>query len=213
MSEELIPLTEKEKRIGSVAAYDIHLKRQVNEDRILAERTSMFLLATSFLFLAFVTLLTSDLTGCIFTTLRILLPLVGISLTLLLLFFNIRAVKALGRWHDAQCKIEEAAETEVFKYMLAKEISPHYGRIMRNEEEEEKKRKEEKKKKEKVKKPKGWLGKTILKAKSILLRLKAKSKLPSKLSSTRAIYWLYLPITFFVLWIAALAVAIVIVAS
>ena len=35
-----------------VKAYDILQKRQISEDRILAERTSMFLLATAFLFVA-----------------------------------------------------------------------------------------------------------------------------------------------------------------
>jgi hypothetical protein len=164
----------------STKAYDIIQRRQINEDRILAERTSMFLLATSFLFAAFVVLLTSDSTGCIFKALGILLPSVGISLTLLLLRFNVSAVKALGRWHDAQCEIEGAAGAEVFKYMFDKKISPHYEDII---------------KKRNAKEPTSWLRKTILKAKSIL---------PSRLSSTRAIYWLYLPLVFLALWVTSL---------
>jgi hypothetical protein len=125
MVAKKIPLTASERRIGSVRAYDIHLERQKNEDRILAERTSMFLLATSFLFLAFATLLCSNCPDCITKPLGFILSGVGISLTLLLLQFNIRATKALGRWHDAQCKIEKSQEAVVFKYMEAKGISPH----------------------------------------------------------------------------------------
>jgi hypothetical protein len=125
MAAKKIPLTASERRIGSVRAYDIHQKRQINEDRILAERTSMFLLATAFLFVAFVMLLDPKWDGWIHTVLRIALPLVGISLTLLLLRFNVSAVKALGRWHDAQCQIEKAAEAVVFKYMKAEGILPH----------------------------------------------------------------------------------------
>lgn len=169
----------------SVEAYSILQRRQMNEDRILAERTSMFLVATSFLFAAFVVLLTSGLTDCIFKALGILLPSVGISLTLLLLRFNVSAVKALGRWHDAQRDIEGAAGAEVFKYMFDKKISPHYENII---------------KKRNAKEPTSWLGKAILRAKSIL---------PSRLSSTRAIYWLYLPLVFLALWVTSLVLAII----
>ena len=77
----------EEDEIGAVKAYEILKQRQINEDRILAERTSMFLLATSFLFLAFATLLSSDGTSCILKVLAIFLPIVGIFLTFLLFCF------------------------------------------------------------------------------------------------------------------------------
>jgi len=109
--------------IGPVEAYHILLQRQMSEDRILGERTSIFLLATSFLFLAFVTLLNPDWTGTIFKVLRILLPSVGLFLTFLLHCFNRGAINALAFWHAAQQKIEE--EAPEFAYMRESKISPH----------------------------------------------------------------------------------------
>ena len=128
MAAKKAPKAQTKGKIGAVEAYDILQKRQINEDRILAERTSMFLLATSFLFLAFATLLCLDCTDCIIKPLGILLPSVGIFLTFLLFFFNLGASRALTFWHKAQRKIEEAAEAEVFKYMKANDISPHIAK-------------------------------------------------------------------------------------
>lgn len=152
----------EEDKIGAVKAYDILQKRQISEDRILAERTSMFLLATAFLFLAFVTLLNPEWEGHIFKVLRIILPSVGIFLTLLLLIFNRSATKALGRWHDFARILEKKNE---FKYMLDKRIVPH------------------------TKNPKGWVRKIFL--------------------SSRTVYWLHLPLAFFVLWTTSLVFVIV----
>jgi len=50
----------------------------INEDRLLSERTNIFLLASSFLFAAFVLLLTSNV-----PVLSIILPVAGIILCLL----------------------------------------------------------------------------------------------------------------------------------
>ena len=153
----------------SIEAYEILKQRQMNEDRILGERTSIFLLATSFLFLAFVTLLNPDWTGTIFTVLRILLPIVGLFLTFLLYCFNQGAINALAFWHDSEKKIEE--EAPEFAYMRESEIAPHIH----------------------MKEPKSWWKKRLLRS--------------------RAIYKRYIPIAFFVLWITALAVAIVSIVS
>jgi hypothetical protein len=106
-----------------IKAYDILLRRQINEDRILGERTGRFLLATSFLFLAFVALLGLDLANPIFDVLRILLPIVGIFLTFVLYGVNLAAVNAVDFWHIAEYKIEE--EADEFKYMRDNEITPH----------------------------------------------------------------------------------------
>jgi len=123
MAGKKAPQAQTTGNIGAVEAYEILKQRQINEDRILAERTSMFLLATSFLFLAFVTLLNPCWTGCIFKVLRILLPSVGIFLTILLFFFNQGASRALLFWHMAQRKIEE--EAAEFDYMRNNDITPH----------------------------------------------------------------------------------------
>ena len=126
--------------MDAVKAYDILQKRQISEDRILAERTSMFLLATSFLFLAFVTLLNPEWEGRIFTVLRVLLPSVGIFLTLLLLIFNRSATKMLGRWHDAERLLENEVE---FEYMQTRGIAPH------------------------TENPKGWVRKILLSSRTV----------------------------------------------
>lgn len=109
--------------IGAVEAYNILLKRQINEDRIVVERTSMFLLATAFLFLAFITLLDPEWEGCIFTVLRFALPITGIILTALLYLFNRSAIKALAFWHDAQYELEKNAPE--FAYMRENRLGPH----------------------------------------------------------------------------------------
>lgn len=109
--------------MNALEAYKILLQRQMNEDRILGERTSLFLLATSFLFLAFVTLLNPDWTGTIFKVLRILVPLVGIFLTCVLYGMNRAATSASDFWHNAQRKIEE--NDPDFEYMRTNKITPH----------------------------------------------------------------------------------------
>jgi len=123
MPKDKTPLSQAEDDVGAVEAYNILQRRQMNEDRILAERTSMFLVATSFLFAAFVVLLTSAPTGCIFKVLGIILSSVGITLTVLLYIFNRNAIKAVTFWHDAQAKIE--FETSEFEYMRQKHVAPH----------------------------------------------------------------------------------------
>jgi hypothetical protein len=188
MPEEETPPTEKESEIGAVKAYEILKQRQVNEDRILAERTSMFLLATSFLFLAFVMLLTSAATGCTFTALRILLPIIGIILTFLLYCFNQGAVRAIAFWHDAERKIEE--ETTEFEYMRRNDITPHIAA------------------REFIEGRKEWVrdkdGHLIL-----ATPLKPICWCEKRLLSTRIIYRRYLPLTFLTLWVASLVVAII----
>jgi hypothetical protein len=165
----------------TMEAYDILQKRQINEDRILAERTSMFLVATSFLFAAFVVLLTSDSTGCIFKALGIILSGVGIILTFLLYIFNRGAVKALTFWHDSQCQIERKAPE--FAYMREHNICPHLERFESKEDNKDKKPSEDKKCEE-------------------------ASEYRKRTSGTRPIYKCWLPLTFGGLWVAALVVAI-----
>ncbi|MGD9118230.1 MAG: hypothetical protein PVJ08_05780 [Dehalococcoidia bacterium] len=168
-------------------AYRILLQRQTNEDRILAERTSMFLLATSFLFAAFVVLLTSNAAGCIFTAFRILLPIIGIILTFLLYCFNKGGVRAVAFWHDAERKIKE--EAKEFEYMRRNDITPHIaGREFIEGRKEWTRGQHYRLILVPVVKPKHWWQKRL---------------------STRIIYRRYLPLTFFTLWLASLVMAII----
>lgn len=139
MAAEKAPQTQTEDKIGAVETYNILLKRQINEDRIVVERTSMFLLATAFLFLAFITLLDPEWEGRIFTVLRFVLPILGILLTFLLYLFNRNAIKALAFWHDAQCKIER--ETPEFAYMRDNRLGPHLQRFKLDEDPKGKRKK------------------------------------------------------------------------
>ena len=109
--------------MNALEVYKILLQRQMNEDRILGERTSLFLLANSFLFLAFVTMLSLNLEGIAFQVLRVLLPLAGILLTFVLYGINRAADNASDFWHFAQYKIEE--EAPYFGYMRQNKIAPH----------------------------------------------------------------------------------------
>jgi len=108
--------------VSPLEAYDILLRRHVSEDRIVTERTGVFLAGSSILFLAFVMLLNPDLAP-IFRWLRILLPLVGICLTVVLYLSCKAADYALSFWHGAERKIED--ETSEFNYMRENNITPH----------------------------------------------------------------------------------------
>ncbi len=98
-------------------AYDILLRRQISEDRILTERNSLLFLASSFLFLGFVTL-SSDA-----QILRIIIPLIGLFLSFLLYRLNQHAIRALRYFHRSLKKLEK--ESSAFSYMRKNKITPH----------------------------------------------------------------------------------------
>jgi len=98
-------------------AYEILLKRHLNDDRLLSERSYLFLASSSILFIGFVMLPPS---ACI---LRIFLPVLGIMLSLLALVGNRRTSKGLYFWEEGEKKIEK--EEQKFTYMRNKEIAPH----------------------------------------------------------------------------------------
>ncbi len=127
MAVKKAPKAQTGDKIGAVETYNILQRRQINEDRIVVERTNMFLLATAFLFVAFVILLDPEWEGRIFTVLRFVLPLLGILLTFLLYLFNRNAIKALAFWHDAQCDLERNAPE--FVYMRENRLGPHLERF------------------------------------------------------------------------------------
>ena len=101
-------------------AYDILLRRLISEDRIIAERNSLFFLASSFLFLGFVTLSSDTL------ILRIIIPLIGLFWSLLICRLNQFALRALRYFHSSLETLEE--ESSAFSYMRKKKITPHGDR-------------------------------------------------------------------------------------
>ena len=101
-------------------AYDILLRCQINEDRILTERNSLFFLASSFLFLGFVTLSSEA------QILRIIIPLIGLFLSFLIYRLNQFAMRALDYFHSSLKKLEKVSSA--FSYMRKKKITPHRDR-------------------------------------------------------------------------------------
>jgi hypothetical protein len=115
------------RNIGPIEAYNIILQRNINGDRLLSERTSIFLAASSILFLAFVMLLNPNLAPA-FKCLRIALPILGLFLTLLFYSFSRDSHEMLEFYWQAQERIER--ETDEFVYMREKRCAP---RIQRTE--------------------------------------------------------------------------------
>lgn len=188
MQKDKATSNKEKENIGPVEAYNILLQRQINEDRIVVERSSVFFLATSFLFLAFVMLLNPNLAP-IFKVLRIALPILCIFLTFLLFHLNRSATNALAFWHSGQQKIEETAPE--FTYMGQNEITPHlHGYEAIRGEREWKRIKKGKWVFRPTEKPGSWLNK------------------PLQQAWLRHIYDLYLPAIFLVLWVTSLIVAI-----
>ncbi len=174
--------------IGPVEAYRIIQNRQISEDRIIVERTSIFLAANSILFLAFVMLL-SRTSVWFLDILGIILALSGISVTCLIYVLNLVSANALDFWHGAERVIEET--TPEFSYLLENEITPHLHAD------------------EAIQAGKRWRknekGKLELQAARGIRKLLSEPLSRIELHKT---YWFYLPLVFFTLWLAALAVAI-----
>ncbi|MCL0036429.1 hypothetical protein M1N47_03330 [Dehalococcoidia bacterium] len=97
--------------------YEIFHQRVFNQDRLLAERTSIFLLSSSILFAGFAML------GNNFTLLRILLPCVGILLSFLMWNVASASVRELRLWLSCCRMIEQ--EENVFKDLKERELVPH----------------------------------------------------------------------------------------
>lgn len=106
-------------------AYKILLQRHINDDRLIGERTSIFLASSSILFLGFVILLQSA------RILAIIVPCPGLILSALAIISNWRTRKGLDFWEEKEKEIEE--EGQNFAYMKEREMSPHlvYERVPR----------------------------------------------------------------------------------
>jgi hypothetical protein len=99
-----------------IRAYDILLKRHINEDRLMTERMSTFLLASSFLFLAFVTLTR------IKDAFRLCVGVCAVGIILSFLAFSVagRTRKGLDFWDGCEKHIETGWKS--FAYMKSQKI-------------------------------------------------------------------------------------------
>ena len=110
--------------ISPIEAYQILMQRTIDENRLLTERTTIYLAASSILFLAFVMLSQTEITFApvLTKTLRIILSISGGFLTCLLYSMNRATHNALEFLWGAQEKIE--GETPKFNYMREQGFSP-----------------------------------------------------------------------------------------
>jgi len=99
--------------------YSILLQRHLNDDRLMAERSTIFLASSSILFLGFVMLLP---TGGKFP---IFVACIGIVLCLLAIISNWRTRKGLDFWGEKEKEIEKNGQSSTFKYMQDKKMMPH----------------------------------------------------------------------------------------
>lgn len=105
-------------------AYKILLERHINEDRVLAERTSTFLWASSILFLAFITIIAQQRN---FLFLSVIICIFGILLCFIIFGSNLGGWMALSRWIKGEQIIEREQrehKNSVFTYMHSVGILP-----------------------------------------------------------------------------------------
>ncbi len=114
--------------IGPIEAYRILMQRTVDENRLLAERTTIFLAASSILFLAYVMLSQSSdaLAPTLARWLSIILAVLGISLTLVFYSLARGSIKRLEFLWYSQENIER--ESTEFAYMRDHNYAPHTDR-------------------------------------------------------------------------------------
>jgi len=111
-----------------VRAYDILLKRHINDDRLMGERSAAFLASSSILFIGFIMLVHFFQSSRI---LCIIIPILGFGLCLLAFFSNRRTGIGLDFWEEHEEKLEK--EGCSFAYMREKQMAPHlvYQRVER----------------------------------------------------------------------------------
>jgi hypothetical protein len=102
-----------------IIAYNILLQRHLNDDRLMGERTAIFLASSSILFLGFA-VLPQDA----WFVLRVIIPFFGICWSVLAIVSNRRTSLALDFWEAAEEQIEESGTK--FKYLEEKKLSTHF---------------------------------------------------------------------------------------
>jgi hypothetical protein len=156
-------------------------QRIINEDRLLAERSNIFLLASSILFAGFAMLARID--NC--KLLAIVIPAVGIFLTVLMWNASWNMVRELNLWQAMSQKIEQ--EEDAFHELKERERIPHSAWNY------------------------WWMGKsTYIRTEKHPLYMQLppvswwEKHLPFGILSPWNTYRFYLPGAFFVIWLAAL---------
>lgn len=134
-------------------AYKLLQTRQISEDRILVERTNIYLLTNSFLFAGYATLACClnknpdlNILNCLIKCwdcfkcledleridclecLVITIPILGIILGLFLMIHNFASCRSLHNWHVSQEIVEgmrnDFPEDDVFSFMVNNHIAP-----------------------------------------------------------------------------------------
>ncbi|MFC1962126.1 hypothetical protein ACFLWN_03685 [Chloroflexota bacterium] len=106
-----------------INAYNILLQRHLNDDRLMGERSSIFIANSSILFAGFAVLPPTA------SALRILLCFLGVVLIIFASMANNRTGKGLGFWEENEREIEENGEN--FNYLRENNMMPHcvYDRV------------------------------------------------------------------------------------
>lgn len=128
MEEELNAHNEEERIIGPIEAYNILLRSLREENRLLSERTTIFLAASSILFLAFVMLFQGPIlcSSCIKYLIIFLLPVLGLFLTFVFYSLARGTFKRLKfLWHKQENLERESQE---FVWMRERGIAPEIDR-------------------------------------------------------------------------------------
>jgi len=98
-------------------AYRILSERHLNDDRLMGERTSIFLASSSILFVGFVMLPSSA------WILRIIVSCLGLLLSFFAIKSNRRTSGGLNFWDNHQKQIEQ--EGQSFAYMRERKMEPY----------------------------------------------------------------------------------------
>lgn len=118
--------------IGPIETYEFLWQHQKEENRLLSERTTIFLAASSILFLAFVMLFQeSIINASVVKWLRIVLPILGMFITSVFLSLAQGTVQALEFLWNSQKRLEK--EEQVFSSMKDKGLAPQIERKAREE--------------------------------------------------------------------------------
>lgn len=105
--------------------YKILLERHLNDDRLMSERSSIFIASSSILFAGF-----AVLTGDSTMPLRLTICVLGLFLSILAIRANFRTSKGLGFWDEKERKMEAESTEEPFAHMRELNAMPNqvYGR-------------------------------------------------------------------------------------
>jgi len=108
--------------VGPVETYNILWQHQREENRLLSERTSIFLAASSILFLAFVMMFQESISISGIKWFRIVLPFSGMCITVIFFSLAQGTVKALEFLWDSQEGLEK--DFPEFSFMRENGLAP-----------------------------------------------------------------------------------------